>query len=163
MSQPTSRTSQSSNVSTPPTTSVTWSSSLGPALTPWSFQNSNTSTPLTTSVIWSTPPGPTLSEDLGREIQHGGASLAGVTSFTPTSTSSHRYPCESKSVSPLKYSQSGPVTQLSPGTRSTSTPYFTGFNVTSRDYSAQVVAVEEPVDAFIDRIHCIHCVPNEFH
>ena len=45
VSQPTSGTSQSSNVSTPLTNSVIWSSSPGPALSPWSFQNSNTSTP----------------------------------------------------------------------------------------------------------------------
>ena len=51
VSQPTSGTSQSSKVSTPLTNSVIWSSSPGPALSPWSFQNSNTSTPLTTSVI----------------------------------------------------------------------------------------------------------------
>jgi len=152
VSQPTSGTSQSGNVSTPLTNSVIWSSSPGPALSPWPFQNSNTSTPLTTSVIWSKPSGPALSEDLGREIRHSGASLAGVTSFTPTSTSSHSYPCGSKSASPLKYFQSGPATQWRPGTRSTSTPYITGFNVTSRHYSAQAVPVEEPVDVFIDRL-----------
>ena len=33
-----------------------------------------------------------------------------------------------------------------------STPYITGFNVTSRHYSTQAVPVEEPVDAFIDRL-----------
>ena len=109
-------------------------------------QSSNVSTPLTNSVICSKPSEPALSEDLGREIHHGGASLAGVTSFTPTSTSSHSYPCLSKSASPLRYSQSGP------GTQSTSTPYITGFNVTSRHYSAQAVPVEEPVDVFIDRL-----------
>ena len=116
---------------------------------PGSFDNSNTAALVTTSVTWSSCRGP------GGEIPPTVSFLVGGSSVALASTSSGschdnlaRTPHKSNFTAPLKHSQPSYVTQWAPATRSTSTPYFGG---PSRNNSHSL-QVEEPVDAFIDKL-----------
>ena len=57
-------------------------------------------------------------------------------------------PHKSNFTAPLNYFQPSHVTQWAPAVRSTSTPYFGGLS----RYTSHPLQVEEPVDAFIDRL-----------
>ncbi len=116
---------------------------------PASFDYSMTPSPVATSVTWSIFPGP------GREIPPAVSSQVGDSSVVLTSTSSSschdklaQTPYKSNFTAPSNHSQPSYVTQWAPATRSTSTSYFVG---PSRN-TGNSLRVEEPVDAFIDKL-----------
>ena len=111
-------------------------------------KNSNTTALPTTSVTWSSCLG------LGGEIPPTVRSLAGDNVILGSTSlgsspdqSTHHKP---NSTAPFNHSQPSyvHVTQWAPATRSTSTPYVGGPSRNSR----RSLQVEEPVDAFIDKL-----------
>ncbi|KAL9963145.1 hypothetical protein ACROYT_G032320 [Oculina patagonica] len=117
---------------------------------PASFDYSMTPSPVATSVTWSTFPGP------GWEIPPAVSSQVGDSSVVLTSTPGSichdklaQTPHKSNFAAPSNHSQPSYVTQWAPATRSTSTPYFGG---PSRN-TGNSLQVEEPVDAFIDKLN----------
>ena len=90
------------------------------------------------------------------EICHGTTPLGRGTSIPSTSTYSTICSgnlawasCEPKYASSIHYSQPSFTAQWAPGTGKASTPYPSGFKVTTKYHSAQA---EEPVDSFIDNL-----------
>ena len=116
---------------------------------PGSFDKTSTP-PLTTSVTWTTYPGP------GGEIPPKVSSLVGGTSVMLSSTPGNgchgnlaQAPHKSNFTAQLNHSQPSHLTQWAPAARGTSTPYFGGLSKNT----SHPLQVEEPVDAFIDRLN----------
>ena len=102
---------------------------------------------LTTSVTWSTHLGP------GREIPAIVSSQVGDSRVTQSSTSKgncyDQNPPKLNITAPLNQApQSSYVSPWAPPTRSTSTPYFSGGSRNTSNSSR----IDEPVDAFIDKL-----------